>query len=138
MTTTGGLIDACLVIRYSYRTETRIDYGTLVDVLGGTNHGSNEIHLHFEHQPQNERLERLELLCERERQERERCERERQEHERREREQREREQQERERRECEYERERRRRERRRYEELHREIRALCCVVILLIIVLWRA
>jgi hypothetical protein len=48
------------------------------------------------------------------------------EHERRERERRER------------ERRRRRRERRRYEELRGEIRHLFCVVILLIIILWRA
>ena len=114
MDTNGRLIDARLIVKYSYRAGARLSDCNLIDVLGGANYGSNEINVYLAGGSQNERLERL---CERYEcrlQEYERRGREWREHERRERE--------------------RRRRGHRYKELRDGV--LCFLAILLIIFLW--
>jgi hypothetical protein len=106
----GALIYARLVVKHSYRAGHHFEDCSFFDIVGGENHGDNEIHLHFERKPQRDRHERQ--------RERERYERLRERYER----LRERYQHERERRQCE--RRQRKRERRHNKKLSRKVRHL--------------
>ena len=113
MASRGTLIYAHLFVKHSYCAGHNFNECNFYDLVGGENKGDNQInqiHLHFDREPQRDRHERLHA--------RERYERLRKRY------QHERERRKRERRQLKHERRQRKRERRHNEKLSRKVRHL--------------